>query len=95
MREGTHFTVDVLPEWSTKRKQALQNMFVDLVTFLVALVFLIWGHSFVASSLLQESEMAGMPMVLIYIAWPVAGVSWTLFLIEKTSDNIKMFRSES
>lgn len=94
VREGTHFTVDVLPEWSTKRAQALQSMFVDFVIFLVALVFLVWGHSFVASSLLQQSEMAEMPMVFIYIAWPIAGASWTLFLIEKTYDNIKKLRSE-
>ncbi len=94
VREGTHFTVDLLPPAKTKRWEALRNLFVDFIILLVALVFLFWGHSFVASSLQQRSEMAEMPMVFIYIAWPLAGVSWILFLAEKTVENIKLLWSE-
>ena len=94
VREGTHFTVDLLPPAKTKRWEALRNLFVDFIILLVALVFLFWGHSFVASSLQQRSEMAEMPMVFIYIAWPLAGVSWILFLAENTVENIKLFWSE-
>ena len=94
VREGTHFTVDLLPTSESKVRQGLGNMFVDLNIFLTALVFLVWGQSFVASSLMQTSEMADLPMVYIYIAWPVAGVSWMLFLIERTIDNIKLIRSK-
>ena len=93
VREGTHFTVDLLPTSESKVRQGLSNLFVDLNIFLTALVFLVWGHSFVASSLMQESEMAGLPMVYIYIAWPIAGVSWMIFLFERTVDNIKLIRS--
>lgn len=94
VREGTHFTVDLLPPAKSKRWEALRNLFVDFIILLVALVFLFWGHSFVASSLQQRSEMAEMPMVFIYIAWPLAGVSWILFLAEKTVENIKLLWSE-
>ena len=94
MKEGTHFTVDLFPSAKTKRGEGLRNLFVDFMIFLVAAVFLVWGHAFVKSSLYQHSEMADLPMVFIYIAWPVAGVSWILFLLERTVDNVKLLRSD-
>ena len=93
VREGTHFTVDLLPPTKTKKWEAIRNLFVDLNIVLTALVFVLWGHSFVLSSLQQTSEMADMPMVFIYIAWPLAGVSYLLFIAERTVDNIKLMRS--
>ena len=95
VREGTHFTVDLLPPTKTKKWEAIRNMWTDFNILLVALVFLFWGHSFVLSSLQQTSEMAGLPMVFIYIGWPLAGVTYILFLIEKTVDNIKLMRSDA
>ena len=62
---------------------------------LVALIFVVWGWPLVQFGLLQESEMAEMPMVLIYAAWPVAGITWMLFLAERLVDNIKLYRSEA
>jgi len=93
VREGTHFTVDLLPQPATKRGQGLFNLFVDLNIFLVAMVFLTWGYTFLMSSLGQESEMAELPMAFIYMAWPLAGVSYVLFLAERTIDNLKLIRS--
>lgn len=92
VRDRTHFTVDLLPLPATPRGEALFKMFIDLCIFLTALVFLVWGWDFVRSSLSQESEMAEMPMVFIYIAWPLAGVSYILFLVEDTVDNLKTLR---
>lgn len=93
VRDGSHFTVDLLPPTVSKRTEAVRNLFVDLCIFIAAVVFVLWGEHFVASSLQQTSEMADMPMVFIYIAWPLAGVSYILFLAEKTVDNVKLFRS--
>lgn len=93
VREGTHFTVDLFNPSASKRLEGLSNLIVDASIILVALVFLIWGHGFVASSLMQESEMAGMPMVYIYIAWPIAGASWILFLAENVVKHVKMIWS--
>ncbi|MBT3360384.1 MAG: TRAP transporter small permease [Rhodospirillales bacterium] len=93
VREGTHFTVDLLPTASTERQVGLWNLFADFSIFLTAMVFLIWGWDFVASSLYQTSEMADMPMVYIYAGWPIAGVSYIIFLAEKTAKNIKLIRS--
>jgi len=93
VRDGSHFDVDLLPPPATKRAQGLRNLMVDFFIFLTALVFVFWGHSFVLSSLLQTSEMAEMPMVFIYSAWPIAGATYILFLAEKTVDNLKLVRS--
>ena len=93
VREGTHFTVDLFPASATKRREGLRNLFSDFCIFLTAAVFLVWGEDFVASSIYQESEMAELPMYLIYSAWPIAGASYVLFLAEKTIENIKLVRS--
>ncbi len=95
VRDGTHFAVDLLPNPKTKRGEAIGIMFVDFVIFLVALIFVVWGWPLVQFGLLQESEMAELPMVLIYAAWPVAGITWMLFLAERLVDNIKLYRSEA
>jgi TRAP-type C4-dicarboxylate transport system permease small subunit len=95
VRDGTHFTVDLLPKASTKRGQALVNMFVDFWILLTAVVFIVWGWPLVKFGLLQTSEMAELPMVYIYMAWPIAGITWILFLIEKYVDNVKLWRSDT
>lgn len=94
VRDGSHFAVDLLPKAKTKRGEALGKMFVDFCILLTALIFIIWGWPLVKFGLLQTSEMAELPMVLIYMAWPIAGITWILFLIEKFVDNIKLWRSD-
>ena len=92
VRDGSHFAVDLLPNPKTKRGEAVGRMFVDFIIFLVALIFIVWGWPLVQFGLLQSSEIAELPMITIYIAWPLAGVTWILFLGEKLADNIKLFR---
>ena len=92
VREGTHFTVDLI-NLNDPKKDAMVAIFVDFTIVLTAMVFLIWGYSFVASSLYQESEMAELPMVYIYMAWPIAGVSYIVFTVERVMENIKKIRS--
>ena len=89
------FTVDLLPKAKTPRGEALAKMFVDFWILMTALIFIIWGWPLVQFGLLQTSEMAELPMVLIYMAWPIAGITWILFLIEKFVDNIKLWRSDT
>ena len=92
VRDGSHFAVDLLPHPKTKRGEAVARMFVDFIMFLVALIFIVWGWPLVQFGLLQSSEIAELPMITIYIAWPLTGVTWILFLGEKLADNIKLFR---
>ena len=93
MRDGDHFTVDLLPTPKTNKGKALSLMFVDLMTFIMAAIFVVWGWPLVQFGLLQTSEMAELPMVLIYMAWPLTGITWILFLSERVVDHIKLYRS--
>ena len=95
VRDGTHFTVDLFPKAKTVRGEAIGKMFADFWILVTALIFIIWGWPLVKFGLLQTSEMAELPMVYIYSAWPVAGITWILFLIEKFVDNIKLLRSDT
>jgi len=95
VRDGTHFTVDLFPKPKTLRGEVISRLFVDFWIFVTAMIFIIWGWPLVKFGLLQTSEMAEMPMVYIYMAWPIAGVTWILFLIEKLVDNIKLWRGDN
>jgi TRAP-type C4-dicarboxylate transport system permease small subunit len=95
MREGEHFTVDLLPTPKSNRAKAVSLLFVDSMVLLLALIFVVWGWPLVKFGLLQTSEMAELPMVLIYMAWPITGIVWMLFLSERFFDHIKLFRSDA
>jgi TRAP-type C4-dicarboxylate transport system permease small subunit len=81
VREGTHFVVDVLPELPPRPTAAL-SIVANLCILVFALVFVWWGIQFVRFGWDQTSELAELPMAFIFIAWPVAGVTWVLFLGE-------------
>lgn len=92
VRDGTHFTADFLPHPKSQRLEAVIRIFVDFIVFLVALIFVIWGWPLVKFGLMQESEMAELPMVWIYSAWPVAGLTSILFLGERLVDHVRLFK---
>ena len=89
VRDGSHFTVDLLPPAKTKRGEAIGRLFVDLIMALVGVIFVVWGWPLVQFGLMQTSEIAELPMVTIYIAWPIAGATWLLFLGENAAANVK------
>ena len=95
LRENEHFTVDLLPVPKTNRGKAISLMIVDLMAFIMAVIFVAWGWPLVKFGLLQTSEMAELPMVLIYMAWPLTGITWILFLAERLGDHIKLYRSDA
>ena len=81
VREGTHFVVDVWPDLAP-RPAALLQLVTNLLVLVFALVFVWWGIEFVRFGWDQSSELAELPMAYIFIAWPVAGVTWVVFLGE-------------
>jgi len=93
VRDGTHFTVDLLPQARSSRLELLSKLFVHLAILVMAVSFLIWGYDFGVLGSRQQSEISGLPMLAIYIAWPVAGASWALFTIEKIIDDIGGYRA--
>jgi TRAP-type transport system small permease protein len=79
IREGTHFEVDVWPELG-RRANAGLRIVSHLFVLVFALVFVYWGIGFVQFGWYQESELAELPMPFIFVAWPLAGATWCLFL---------------
>ena len=92
VREGTHFEVDVWPDLSVRaaaRLRIASNLFV----LVFALVFVYWGFQFVRFGWRQESELAELPMPFIFLAWPVAGLTWMLFLGEAFMNDFRILSS--
>lgn len=92
VRDDTHFDVDVLPAPHTAVGLGLGKLVRHSAMLVLALAFIWYGRPFVNQGLMQTSEIAELPMVTIYIAWPLAGVVWTLFLIEKIVRDISYLR---
>jgi TRAP-type C4-dicarboxylate transport system permease small subunit len=92
VRDGSHFEVDVLPHPRTAAGLALSRIVVHVAIFLVALIFLAFGWRFAQFGYDQNSELTGINMITIHIAWPVAGFAWVLFTLEKFVDDIQLMR---
>lgn len=85
IRDKAHFIVDVLPTVSPRQERVLA--IITLVAMLIAGVIFTWGGwKFAVFGSIQQSELAGLPMLAIYIAWPVLGVSWVIFTLEQIYD---------
>ncbi len=91
VREGTHFEVDVWPDLKP-RGTALLRIVSNLLVLVFALVFVWWGIAFVRFGWDQLSELAELPMPYIFTAWPLAGITWVLFLGESTVANWRILR---
>ncbi len=86
IREGAHFVVDVWPRLGVRAAAAL-NLFGALATLLFALVFLWFGIVFTQFGWNRISELAELPLWLIHIAWPLTGLTWVVFLVERMIDD--------
>ncbi len=93
VRDGSHFDVDVLPKLG-RRADAILRLFTHIAMLAVALIFVTYGYQFAKFGSIQTSEIAGLPMLSIYIAWPLAGVTWLVFLGEKFIEDIKTLRNQ-
>lgn len=90
VRDGSHFDVDLLPQAETPRQQGVCRLVVHVGMTLLALVFAWYGFQFAKFGWIQTSEMSGINMLSIYVAFPLAGVTWVLFLAEKIAADIRL-----
>ena len=91
VREGTHFDVDVWPELAPRTNAALR--LVSMVFVLVfALVFVWYGVKFLQFGWNQTSELADLPMVWIFAAWPLTGLTWLVFGFERLRNDLRILR---
>jgi TRAP-type C4-dicarboxylate transport system permease small subunit len=93
VRDGTHFDVDVLPQPRTLAGEAISRMVVHSAILLVALIFLAFGWRFTQFGYDQSSELTGLNMSVIHVAWPFAGFTWLVFLAEKFYDDIQLLKA--
>jgi TRAP-type C4-dicarboxylate transport system permease small subunit len=91
VREGIHLTLDVWPVLGVRAAAAL-NLVVGAASLVFALVFVWWGWEFTRFALNRISELAELPLWMIHVAWPLAGISWVLFLGEQMLDNARVLR---
>jgi TRAP-type transport system small permease protein len=89
IRDGAHFDVDLWPELAP-RANAVLRVVADLFVLAMALVFIWYGIRFVRFGWDQTSELAELPMVWIFIAWPLAGFTWVVFLGERFLANLRL-----
>ena len=78
IKEGTHFVVDVWPRLAP-RPAALLDLVANLCVLVFAFVFVWFGIEFTQFAWGRSSELAELPLWLIHIAWPLAGITWILF----------------
>ncbi len=82
VREGTHFSVDLFPSLKG-RQRALADIVAGLFVLVFAGFFLWYGIEFTDTAWYRISELAELPLWMIHIAWPVAGLTWLLFQGER------------
>jgi len=88
IRDGAHFDVDLWPELKP-RPNALLRIVSSVFVLMFALVFIWYGIKFVQFGWNQDSELAEMPMTYIFIAWPLSGLTWVLFLGERFLQDLR------
>ncbi len=95
VRDGTHFDVDVLPQSDRPPIKFAMKSFVNLAILVMALSFLWWGWDFYILGSRQQSEISGLPMLAIYVAWPLAGATWTIFTLERIWDDFRDLKGDT
>lgn len=82
VRDGAHFDVDLLPAAETPQQEAIGRLIVHAAMSVLALMFAWYGYDFAKFGWLQNSERIGINMLSIYVSFPLAGVTWIVFLAE-------------
>ena len=91
VRERLHFDVDV---WSnlSARSDAVLRMVSNSLVLIFTGVTIWWGIEFTRFGWNQTSELAELPMWLIFIAWPLTGITWLMFLVEAFVRDIGLYQ---
>jgi TRAP-type C4-dicarboxylate transport system permease small subunit len=89
IRESQHFEVDVWPDLS-RRSEAMVRILARIGVLAMAVVFVWAGIEFTRFAWNRTSELADLPLWLIHVAWPVAGVTWIVFAGEQILDEMRV-----
>ena len=94
VRNSAHFNVDLLPQLG-QRGEAFMGIISKLGVLVIAIVFVTAGIEFTKFAWNRTSELADLPLWLIHVAWPIAGVSWIAFLGEQFFDDLRALAGKS
>jgi TRAP-type transport system small permease protein len=94
VRDGVHFTLDLFAPTGSARSIAIGRLFVHGAMLIVAGIFVWFGYPFTRFGFVQQSELTGLNMAAVHVAWPLAGVLITLFLVEKMSADLALLRKD-
>jgi len=89
IRESQHFEVDVWPDLS-RRSEAMVRILARIGVLAMAVVFVWAGIEFTRFAWNRTSELADLPLWLIHVAWPVAGMTWIVFAGEQILDEMRI-----
>ncbi len=89
VRDSRHFDVDLLPKLGV-RSDAFMRIVAKLGILAIAIVFVTGGIEFTRFAWNRTSELAELPLWLIHVAWPIAGLSWIAFLGEQFLDDLRL-----
>ena len=95
VRDRTHFDVDLLPTPKTPRGRGIAGLIVHGAMMIMALAFVWYGAVFAQSGFRQSSEMSGINLLSIYLAFPIAGLTWVVFLLEKIMDDARLLANST
>lgn len=95
VRDGSHFDVDLMPKPKSKREEGVSKLVVHGLMMIMAVVFSGYGWQFAQFGARQNSEMSGINMLSIYISFPLAGLTWILFLMEKMVGDVQLIRPKT
>ena len=90
VRDESHFKVDLLPQPETDRQRGIGNLVVHLAMMLLAVIFAWYGLDFARFGFIQKSEMSGINLLSIYVSFPLAGVTWAVFLLERILADVQL-----
>ena len=95
VRDGAHFTLDLFARPGSARWIAIGRLLVHGAMLIVAGIFVWFGYSFARFGFAQQSELTGLNMAAIHVAWPLAGGLITLFLVEKIWADLALLRKDA
>ncbi len=87
VRESAHFDCDVWPELPP-RGDACGRLLGRVGVLVTSAIFVWAGIQFTKFAWNRTSELGDLPLWYIHLAWPVAGLSWIVFLGEQMFDDL-------
>jgi TRAP-type C4-dicarboxylate transport system permease small subunit len=83
VREGSHFTIDVLPQSMSPRLQQVLEALVLVLVAAIAALMLFGGLRFVDIGMSRISTTSGIRLAWVYAAVPFSGFSMIVFVAER------------